>query len=84
MHPLFLMGANRKPMHTENPQEQTMRRNTRSRSALLACLLAIGLSSAVLAEEQSSCITCHLDEAMVLKNLSAVKAKKSAMQSGAG
>lgn len=61
-----------------------MKRSTRSHCALLACLLTIGLASPVLAEEQSSCITCHLDEEMLLKNLSPVKAKKSAMQSGAG
>ena len=32
----------------------------------------------------SSCVTCHLDEDMLTDNLKVVKAKKSAMQSGAG
>lgn len=32
----------------------------------------------------SSCVTCHTDEDMLLENLAQVKAKKSAMQSGAG
>ena len=32
----------------------------------------------------SSCVTCHLDEDMLTDNLKVVKAKASAMQSGAG
>ena len=32
----------------------------------------------------SSCVTCHLDEDMLTDNLKVVKAKKSAMQAGAG
>jgi hypothetical protein len=65
-------------------RKNAMKRNTRSRSALLACLLSIGLTSMVLAEEQSGCVTCHLDKAMLSKNLSGAKSKTSAMQSGSG
>jgi hypothetical protein len=42
------------------------------------------LSGTVLAAGQSSCLTCHLDEALLVKNLSKVESKKSAQQSGAG
>ena len=52
--------------------------------AALAGLLAVGLASMVAAAEPSGCVTCHLDKAKIIKNLSEVKAKKSAMQSGAG
>ncbi len=65
-------------------RKTAMKRNTRSHSALLACLLSIGLASMVLAEEQSGCVTCHLDKAMLSKNLSGAKSKTSAMQSGSG
>jgi len=64
-----------------------MKRNIRSHHAVLAALaglLAVGLASPVLAAEPSGCVTCHLDEAMIVRNLSGVKAKTSAMQSGAG
>jgi mono/diheme cytochrome c family protein len=44
-------------------------------------LLVAGLVAAGLA---SSCVACHTDEAMLVKNLGAAKAKKSALQSGAG
>jgi hypothetical protein len=47
-------------------------------------LLVVGSPSAVLAAEPSGCVTCHLDEAMLVKNLSGAKAKVSALQSGAG
>ena len=61
-----------------------MKRNIRLHSALLTCLLSIGLASMVLADEQSGCVTCHLDKAMLSKNLSGAKSKTSAMQSGSG
>jgi hypothetical protein len=64
-----------------------MKRTTRSHSAVLAALaglLAAGLASTVLAAEPSGCVTCHLDQAMIVKNLSGAKAKTSAMQSGSG
>ncbi len=32
----------------------------------------------------SGCVTCHLDESMLVRNLGASTAKKSALQSGAG
>jgi hypothetical protein len=51
---------------------------------LLSGILAAGLSSTALAGETSSCVTCHLDEARLTRNLTASKARKSAMQSGAG
>ena len=50
----------------------------------VALLLAVGLASTVSAVEPSGCVTCHLDKAKIIKNLSEVKTKKSAMQSGAG
>jgi len=64
-----------------------MKRNSRPRNAVLAALaglLAVGLASPVLAAEPSGCVTCHLDQAMIVKNLSGAKAKTSAMQSGSG
>lgn len=61
-----------------------MKRNSRFYNAAFACLLSIGMASMVLAEEQSGCITCHLDSAMLSKNLSGAKSKTSAMQSGSG
>lgn len=51
---------------------------------IVAGLLSLCLSGVVLAAGQSSCETCHLDEALLVKNLSKVESKKSAQQSGAG
>jgi len=50
----------------------------------LSGLLAAGAPSAASAAERSGCVTCHLDEAMLVKSLSVVKARKSSLQSGAG
>jgi len=61
-----------------------MKRYIRFNTAVLAGLLAAGLASTSLAAETSGCVTCHLDKEMLVKNLSVIKAKKSAMQSGAG
>jgi hypothetical protein len=64
-----------------------MTRNIRLRNvaaAALVGLLAVGLASAVLAAEQSSCLTCHLYEAMLVKNRSVATPKVSTMQSGSG
>jgi len=64
-----------------------MKRTTRSHGvaiAAIAGLLAVGLASSVLAAEPSGCVTCHLDEGMLVKNLGGAKAKTSAMQSGSG
>jgi hypothetical protein len=51
---------------------------------LLSGVLAAGAGSSAWPAERSGCVTCHLDAAMLVKNLSASKAKKSALQSGAG
>ena len=61
-----------------------MKRCTKFHVAVLAGLLAAGLAPTALAAEQSGCVTCHLDKEMLVKNLSGVKAKTSAMQSGQG
>jgi hypothetical protein len=64
-----------------------MKRSTRLRNAAVTAivgLLAPGLIAAVLAVEQSSCLTCHLYEAMLVKNRSVSMPKVSGMQSGAG
>lgn len=61
-----------------------MKRSTRFNVVVLAGFLAVGVASAVLSAETSSCVTCHLDREMLVKNLNVIKAKKSAMQSGAG
>ena len=54
-----------------------MIRNRGIQSVALACLLAVGLVSVVYAAEPSGCVTCHLDKAKIINNLSEVKAKKS-------
>jgi hypothetical protein len=51
---------------------------------VLSGLLAAGLASEASAAEKSSCVTCHLDETMLVSNLAVTKARKSALQSGAG
>ena len=50
----------------------------------LAALLLFCLATTVAAQEQSGCVTCHLDETMLVKNLNTDKIKTSTMQSGAG
>jgi hypothetical protein len=52
--------------------------------AALVGLLAPAFVSAALAIEQSSCLTCHLYEPMLVKNRSVVTPSVSAMQSGTG
>jgi hypothetical protein len=52
--------------------------------ATLSGLLGAGAASAATAAETSGCVTCHLDEAMLVKNLGGATARKSALQSGAG
>ena len=52
--------------------------------AALSGIMGAGAASAATAADRSGCITCHLDEAMLVKNLGGATAKKSAMQSGAG
>jgi hypothetical protein len=47
-------------------------------------LLAAGFPVDSLAAEPSSCVTCHLDEARLVRNLAVSTARKSALQSGAG
>lgn len=51
---------------------------------LLAGMLGAGLPVAAPAAGPSGCVTCHLDEAMLVRNLGKSTAKKSALQSGAG
>jgi len=55
----------------------------KSASLLLASAGIFFLSSQAGAAT-SSCVTCHLDEDLLTDSLKVVKAKKSAMQSGAG
>ena len=52
--------------------------------AALSGIMGAGAASAATAAETSGCVTCHLDEAMLVKNLGGATARKSAMQSGAG
>jgi hypothetical protein len=61
-----------------------MQTKTRLRLTAFTVLLLFCLAAAVTAEEQSGCVTCHLDEKMLVKNLSTDKIKTSALQSGAG
>jgi hypothetical protein len=65
-------------------EETTMNRGFRFFAVVLAGLLTAGLAPTAAAAEPSGCVTCHLDETMLTKNLTVVKAKKSAMQSGQG
>jgi hypothetical protein len=51
---------------------------------VLAAILGAGLPVAAAAGDPSGCVTCHLDEAMLVRNLGKSAAKKSALQSGAG
>jgi len=51
---------------------------------LLSGVLAAGVASNAWPAEKSGCVTCHLDAAMLMRNLAVSKAKKSALQSGAG
>ena len=44
--------------------------------------LAVNFQIAAAAD--SGCVTCHLDQEMLKKNITAAKGQKSAMQSGAG
>jgi hypothetical protein len=47
-------------------------------------LLAAGFPMDSWASGPSGCVTCHLDEAMLVRNLAVSTARKSALQSGAG
>ena len=51
---------------------------------LLLASAGILLLSGQAGAATSSCVTCHIDEDMLTDSLKVVKAKKSAMQSGAG
>jgi hypothetical protein len=51
---------------------------------VLAGMLVAGLPDAAPAAGPSGCVTCHLDEAMLVRNLGKSTARKSALQSGAG
>jgi cytochrome c551/c552 len=52
--------------------------------AAISGFLGAGAASGAMAAETSGCVSCHLDEAMLVKNLGVATARKSAMQSGAG
>jgi hypothetical protein len=65
----------------------TTTRTIASIGMALCGLLAFGAPSASAAAtdaEISGCVTCHLDEKLLVKNLGASTARKSALQSGAG
>jgi hypothetical protein len=51
---------------------------------LAGLVMAAPGPSAAAAAGPSGCVTCHLDESMLVRNLGASSAKKSALQSGAG
>ena len=53
-------------------------------SPTLMAIATIWTASTAMAAETSGCVTCHLDEAMLVKNLGGATVRKSAMQSGAG
>jgi hypothetical protein len=51
---------------------------------LLSGVVAAGLASNAWPAERSGCVTCHLDAAMLARNVTPTKVKKSALQSGKG
>jgi hypothetical protein len=53
-------------------------------ASALSGLLAAGVPMDSRAAEPSGCVTCHLDETMLARNLAVSTARKSALQSGAG
>jgi hypothetical protein len=53
-------------------------------SILAGLLVAAANPTMAAADGPSSCISCHLDESMLVRNLGASTAKKSSLQSGAG
>jgi len=57
--------------------------NLGSATIAFAGLLAAG-GPALAAQPPSGCVTCHLDEAKLSKNLAVVQARKSSLQSGKG
>jgi hypothetical protein len=64
-----------------------MKRSTQLRSvaaAVLVGLLSLATALTIMAEQESSCLTCHLCEAMLVKNRGVTIPMASAMQSGAG
>jgi hypothetical protein len=61
-----------------------MNRCLRFIAVIVGVLLSHGIILSAFAAEPSGCLTCHLDKKMLVKNLTVVKAKKSAMQSGSG
>ena len=64
-----------------------MKASTRFRSAAaatLAGLLVCFFAPAATAAVEQSCLTCHLSEAMLVKNRGVVMPMLSAMQSGSG
>ena len=62
-------------------------KNLGKQSVLLAAVgmfVFLAVNFQIAAAADSSCVTCHLDQEMLKKNIAAQKGKKSAMQSGAG
>jgi hypothetical protein len=59
-------------------------RTSLSGTILAGLLVAAASPPVAAAEGPSSCITCHLDESMLVRNLGGSTAKKSSLQSGAG
>ena len=53
-------------------------------ASALSGLLATSFPMNTPASGPSGCVTCHLDEAMLVRNLAVSTARKSALQSGAG
>jgi len=53
-------------------------------AALVGLLAGCLFPAVALAAEQSSCLTCHLYESMLVKNRSVATPNVSAMQSGSG
>jgi len=64
-----------------------MKRRMQVRSVAVAALvglLLLATAPTIMAEQESSCLTCHLCEAMLVKNRGVTIPMFSAMQSGAG
>ena len=59
-------------------------KSAKALSLLLIVLLCAGFAGMAHGAEQSACITCHVDENMLVRNLSKTEAKTSSMQSGSG
>ena len=52
--------------------------------AAVSVFVFLAVNFHIAAAADSSCVTCHLDQEMLKKNITLKQGKKSAMQSGAG